>query len=90
MRVLRRTPGHPDEWRTQGACQGQDPLLFWPDDERGKTREHINKQAKSICSECDVLHKCFAWAIRNERYGTWGGHTEEERSKIRRKAGAAA
>jgi len=41
-------------------------------------------EAKKMCAGCDVLDKCFAYAMYNgEPYGVWGGTTPKERGFYR-------
>jgi hypothetical protein len=34
---------------------------------------------------CSHLKECGEWAIRNEKYGFWGGYSPVERKQIRGK-----
>ena len=48
----------------------------------GSTRD-----AKRICSSCDVRGECLEYALQNdERFGIWGGLSERERRKLKRRA----
>lgn len=87
------------DWRRQAACTGLDPgatLFFGLDGERGAHREARDEQAKAVCSACSARLECLTYAIgRPEKYGTWGGFSEEERAaerrrRMRRTAGYAA
>ena len=55
-------------WRTPGGtghCAQTDPEAFFP--EGGSTRE-----AKRICSGCEVKAECLEYALHNdERFGIW-------------------
>lgn len=71
----------PPEWVKQALCAEVDPIIFFP--ERGDKTE----DAKKICKVCDVRSKCLAYSLtNNERFGIWGGHTEHDRRKLRKKA----
>jgi WhiB family redox-sensing transcriptional regulator len=66
----------PTDWRTDGACRGEDPDLFFPTP--GDTRG-INA-AKGICVGCPVRRACLADALAEEngrakdnRFGIRGG-----------------
>ena len=49
----------------------------------GSTRE-----AKRICSTCEVRRECLEFALENdERFGIWGGLSEPERRRLKRAAG---
>ncbi len=64
-------------WRHQGACNGLDPAIFFPDSDEAAV------EALSICSECPVRLSCLEHAlVVREREGVWGGATERERRRI--------
>jgi len=66
------------EWRENAKCKGLDARLFYP--ERGGPY----KEAKMICSTCDVQAECLDDALANvEKHGVWGGKSERERRKFR-------
>lgn len=68
-------------WQSDALCAQTDPESFFPE-KGGSTRE-----AKKICSSCDVRGECLEYALSNdERFGIWGGLSERERRKIRRRA----
>jgi WhiB family transcriptional regulator, redox-sensing transcriptional regulator len=78
-------------WQRQANCMGVDPDLFFP--ERGAS----TREAKEVCRGCVVREDCLEYALSNsEKFGIWGGLSERERRKIRRRralerrAGAAA
>ncbi|GGD72018.1 hypothetical protein GCM10007269_13970 [Microbacterium murale] len=77
----------PDEestlsWQTDALCSQTDPEAFFPE-KGGSTRD-----AKRICSSCDVRGECLEYALNNdERFGIWGGLSERERRKLKRSAG---
>ena len=75
-------------WQGQAACRGSDPgLFFGPDIEDLAARQARETKAKRICSTCVVQRDCYAYAsVRDERYGVWGGVTEDERRAARRNA----
>lgn len=71
-------------WRSQAACSEEDPDVFYPD----MATSHGQKTAKfaiTICESCPVRTKCAQHGISHERYGVWGGMTEGERTRYRRK-----
>lgn len=48
----------------------------------GSTRE-----AKRVCLTCDVRGDCLEYALANdERFGIWGGMSERERRKLKKRA----
>ena len=67
-------------WQGQANCMGVDPDLFFP--ERGAS----TREAKEVCRGCVVREDCLEYALANgEKFGIWGGLSERERRKIRRR-----
>jgi WhiB family redox-sensing transcriptional regulator len=67
-------------WMLHGACR-DDPDLFYPD------RGGDIRKAKRICRGCPVRQPCLDYALeRGERFGVWGGLSERERRRLRRRA----
>lgn len=70
-------------WQSQANCLGVDPDLFFP--ERGAS----TREAKEVCNNCVVRDDCLEYALANsEKFGIWGGLSERERRRIRRKRNA--
>ena len=62
-------------------CAQTDPEAFFPE-KGGSTRE-----AKKVCLTCDVRGECLEYALINdERFGIWGGLSERERRKLKKRA----
>ena len=77
LRTLPQEVIPPDAWQDQGACYGIDPEIFFP------TTEEEAGLALAHCGVCGVRDMCLAWAIRSgERYGVWGGTTEQHRRRL--------
>ena len=69
------------EWQDQALCAQTDPEAFFPE-KGGSTRE-----AKKICTGCEVKAECLEYALANdERFGIWGGLSERERRKLKKRA----
>ena len=69
-------------WQSEALCAQTDPEAFFPE-KGGSTRD-----AKRICTSCDVRGECLEYALHNdERFGIWGGLSERERRKLKRRAG---
>ncbi|MGI9021914.1 MAG: WhiB family transcriptional regulator [Acidimicrobiales bacterium] len=71
------------DWRDEAACRDADTAVFFPlsDDEAGR--------AKAICATCPVREPCLLFALANrEEQGVWGGLTESERRRLRRRRAA--
>src|SRR3954466_12359838 len=68
-------------WQEQAPCAARHPQGFFPE-KGGSTGE-----AKKICTGCEVKAQCLEYALSNdERFGIWGGLSERERRRLRRRA----
>lgn len=68
-------------WQDRALCAQTDPEAFFPE-KGGSTRE-----AKRVCVGCDVRAECLEYALaKDERFGIWGGLSERERRKLKRRA----
>ena len=73
--------GDPLAWQEDALCAQTDPEAFFPE-KGGSTRD-----AKRICAQCTVRAECLEYALKNdERFGIWGGLSERERRRLRRRA----
>ena len=71
-------------WRTQAACRGHDPEIFFPVHAMRGSAAYRSEAAKRICAGCAVSRECLGWAIRHgEDWGIWGGLNELERRQLR-------
>lgn len=71
----------PGSWQARALCAQTDPEAFFPE-KGGSTRE-----AKSVCKMCEVTQECLEYALaHDERYGIWGGLSERERRRLKRRA----
>jgi len=81
-RTVELDDDNPLAWQTDALCAQTDPEAFFPE-KGGSTRD-----AKRICASCDVRAECLEYALQNdERFGIWGGLSERERRKLKRRAG---
>jgi WhiB family redox-sensing transcriptional regulator len=72
---------NPLAWQADSLCAQTDPEAFFPE-KGGSTRD-----AKKICQSCEVRAQCLEYALANdERFGIWGGLSERERRKLRKRA----
>ncbi|MEU7088046.1 WhiB family transcriptional regulator [Streptomyces achromogenes] len=73
-------------WRENGACRDEDPELFFPIGSTGPALLQI-EEAKAVCRRCPVLETCGQWALEtHEPHGVWGGMSEDDRRRIKRRA----
>jgi WhiB family redox-sensing transcriptional regulator len=69
------------QWQERALCAQTDPEAFFPE-KGGSTRE-----AKRVCMTCEVRVDCLDYALANdERFGIWGGLSERERRRMKRRA----
>ena len=67
-------------WQDRALCAQTDPEAFFPE-KGGSTRE-----AKRVCTGCEVRAECLEYALANdERFGIWGGLSERERRKLKKR-----
>ena len=68
-------------WELSAACRKLgETEIFFPS--RGESCE----LAKSICKGCPVREDCLEHALANgEKFGIWGGYSERDRRKMRRR-----
>jgi len=74
---------HP-AWQQRASCRGQPLDVFFP----GENADYA--RARTICSGCPVRADCLEYALTPpiERFGFWGGATERERQRMRRRPAA--
>ncbi|PIE27809.1 MAG: transcription factor WhiB [Micrococcales bacterium] len=69
------------DWQELALCAQTDPEAFFPE-KGGSTRE-----AKKVCASCEVRAQCLDYALANdERFGIWGGLSERERRRLKKRA----
>ncbi len=74
-------PTEHDSWQERALCAQTDPEAFFPE-KGGSTRE-----AKKVCVGCEVTAECLEYALEHdERFGIWGGLSERERRKLKKRA----
>jgi WhiB family redox-sensing transcriptional regulator len=68
-------------WQEEALCAQTDPEAFFPE-KGGSTRD-----AKKVCVGCEVRAECLEYALaHDERFGIWGGLSERERRKLKKRA----
>ena len=74
------------DWRHRAACLNEDPELFFPIGSSGPAMAQVER-AKAVCASCEVQEICLTWALdNNQDAGEWGGMSEDERRKLKRRA----
>ena len=70
-------------WMDQALCAQTDPDGFHREPGDGSI---TFAQAKRVCRACDVRDECLEYALANdERFGIWGGLSEHERRKMKKR-----
>ncbi|WP_228973795.1 WhiB family transcriptional regulator [Streptomyces sp. DH12] len=68
-------------WQETALCAQTGPELFFP--EPGSS----TREAKMLCGICEGREACLEYALaHDERFGVWGGLSEQERYALRRRA----
>ncbi|MDY5139459.1 WhiB family transcriptional regulator, partial [Actinotignum timonense] len=73
------------DWRSRAACLTEDPELFFPIGSSASALTQTDR-AKRVCQECTVRDDCLNYALEhNQDSGVWGGTSEDERRRLRRR-----
>lgn len=72
-----------NDWQARAACDGADQRIFFPEREDDTT--WAIREAKRICSTCEVRVECLEYALTppRERVGVWGGVYFGKKSDVR-------
>ena len=79
-----------EDWYDDAECRGTDPQLFFGEgafDRRVLPRDPDRvRKALALCAVCDVEEECLDFAIEmRQDYGIWGGMTDRQRKKERKR-----
>ena len=75
----------PADWRQDAACRDLDTAVFFPETDEEAA------QALAVCATCPVREACLEFAlVTRQDDGVWGGMTETERKRLRRRRQEAA
>jgi len=75
---------------SRAACRGMDVEVFYPRITEASDRNRLKvlvREAVGVCEQCQVKDPCLDYALTNEPLGIWGGKTESQRMRMRRKHG---
>ncbi len=82
-RVLPRTT---PSWMEEAACASHDDPDLWFAE---LSEEERRQEALDICAACPVRAACLAYVLSMPpQSGIWGGTTEDQRARDRRRAAA--
>jgi WhiB family redox-sensing transcriptional regulator len=74
-----------DNWRDLASCRTTHPALFFPVGTSMNALDQV-ESAKQVCATCKVQGACLEFALQtNQEAGIWGGTSEEERRRLRKK-----
>lgn len=82
--------GYEDEddetaWQESALCAQTDPELFFPE------KNGSAKGAKKVCARCEVEADCLRYTLEHdENHGVWGGLSENQRRRLKRRLGQSA
>ncbi|HVE92200.1 MAG TPA: WhiB family transcriptional regulator [Actinomycetota bacterium] len=77
-----------NDWRADAVCKGMDPEIFFSPDQFETKQDKDDREAvaKEACGRCPVREPCLDYSYKaGERYGIWGGLTEQERRALARR-----
>lgn len=78
-----------DEWMKQAACVDADPGEFFPPKSRGRHDQTDPYNVRErYCAPCAVSEQCLNYALnvsQNNDEGIWGGTTEADRRRLRKR-----
>lgn len=71
-------------------CAEVDPELFFPQEIDLGTNKIAAvysdaSAAKNICYSCPLMADCLEYAINSQEIGIWGGTTERQRERLRKR-----
>ncbi|MEV0779301.1 WhiB family transcriptional regulator [Streptomyces sp. NPDC050428] len=70
-------------WQENALCAQTGPEFFFP------APGSSTREAKQLCGACEGRLECLEYALDNdERFGVWGGLSEKERERLRRRGAA--
>lgn len=64
------------------SCKGMDTQQFYPEGRRAPLQQQ--RFISMVCHLCPVREACMEWGLAHEKYGIWGGLTEEQRHLYRK------
>lgn len=69
-------------WQETALCAQAGPEFFFP------APGSSTREAKQLCGGCEGRQACLEYALANdERFGVWGGLSEQERLQLQRSRG---
>lgn len=64
-------------------CRNADTELFYAHRDELAERGLNMRNIRAMCGRCVIRRDCLSYAMGNEKYGMWGGLTQEERTYVR-------
>ncbi|MFI6283935.1 WhiB family transcriptional regulator [Streptomyces sp. NPDC051018] len=80
--MLINTTGDELSWQESALCAQTGPAFFFP------APGSSTQEAKRLCRVCEGRVACLEYALANdEKFGVWGGLSEQERHRLKRSRG---
>ena len=71
------------DWQKDAGCRDTGHNAWYPADD---VRVHSDFETlRRVCRECPVQSECLSHAIHHEEFGFWGGVSQHELRKLRKK-----
>jgi WhiB family redox-sensing transcriptional regulator len=64
-------------------CRNADTELFYAHRDELAERGLNMRSIRAMCGRCVIRRDCLSYAMGHEKYGMWGGLTQEERTYVR-------
>lgn len=68
-------------WKKDAKCKNKGAEFFFP----SRYDQLAIRNAKEFCKGCPVMEPCLEFGLTLHVHGVWGGTSELERKRIRRK-----
>jgi WhiB family redox-sensing transcriptional regulator len=66
-------------------CSETDPEAYFPEKGNKGRDARETSMVKNICRSCPYKEECLQWALENREVGIWGGTTDTDRRRMRKK-----
>ena len=74
-------------WQAEAKCNGLDPDYFYPEGlgHHENNKNALELEAAQFCKGCPVKQACLEYAVATNQFGVWGGTSEKQRRRLRRR-----
>lgn len=67
----------------EANCRNADTEIFYMTRDELQQAGLNQRSVRAMCGRCVIRKDCLSYAMVNEKYGMWGGLTQEERTFVR-------